>query len=178
MAKEKPTTKLCKYCKTEIPYDAKVCPQCRKKIKGGVHKWILFAFAAMLVIGLIAGGGKTAAPAETSNEPEKTAASGENALQAVNNKSSKKKLEEVSAPEIIEGSFGAKSIDGALKNISGKTLSYVQITFALYDENGAQIGSAVANINNLTKDSVWKYSAVALTMEDWTSFELTEIDSW
>lgn len=31
MGKEKPTTKLCKYCRTEIPYDAKVCPQCRKK---------------------------------------------------------------------------------------------------------------------------------------------------
>lgn len=24
MKKEKPTTKLCKHCKTEIPYDAKV----------------------------------------------------------------------------------------------------------------------------------------------------------
>ena len=31
MKKEKPTTKICKYCKTEIPYGAKVCPQCRKK---------------------------------------------------------------------------------------------------------------------------------------------------
>ena len=27
---EKPTTKLCKHCKTEIPYDAKICPNCRK----------------------------------------------------------------------------------------------------------------------------------------------------
>ena len=34
MKKEKPTTKLCKHCKTEIPYDAKVCPNCRKKQKG------------------------------------------------------------------------------------------------------------------------------------------------
>ena len=33
MKKEKPTTKLCKHCKTEIPYDAKVCPNCRKKQK-------------------------------------------------------------------------------------------------------------------------------------------------
>ena len=35
MAKEKPTTKICKHCKSEIPYDAKVCPQCRKKQKEG-----------------------------------------------------------------------------------------------------------------------------------------------
>jgi len=31
MGKEKPTSKQCKACKTEIPYEAKVCPQCRKK---------------------------------------------------------------------------------------------------------------------------------------------------
>lgn len=35
MKKEKPTTKICKYCKTEIPYSAAVCPQCRKKQKKG-----------------------------------------------------------------------------------------------------------------------------------------------
>ena len=41
MKKEKPTTKLCKHCKTEIPYDAKVCPNCRKKQKGGKLKCCL-----------------------------------------------------------------------------------------------------------------------------------------
>ncbi len=34
MEKEKPTIKLCKYCRTDISYDAKVCPHCRKK-QGG-----------------------------------------------------------------------------------------------------------------------------------------------
>jgi hypothetical protein len=34
MGKEKPTTKICKHCKTEIPYGAKVCPQCRKNQDG------------------------------------------------------------------------------------------------------------------------------------------------
>lgn len=28
--KDESTTKLCKYCKSEIPIDAKVCPNCRK----------------------------------------------------------------------------------------------------------------------------------------------------
>lgn len=44
MKKEKPTTKICKHCSTEIPYEAKVCPQCRKKQKKGI------LFKAFIVI--------------------------------------------------------------------------------------------------------------------------------
>lgn len=49
-------TKKCKYCKTEIPADAKVCPQCRKKLKGGKFKWILLALIVLCVIGAATGG--------------------------------------------------------------------------------------------------------------------------
>ena len=36
MSKEKPETKICKYCKAEIPYGAKVCSHCgRKQGPGG-----------------------------------------------------------------------------------------------------------------------------------------------
>lgn len=54
---EKESTKLCKHCKTEIPKDAKVCPNCRKK--QGIKIWqiILIAIIAIVVIGAIAGGG-------------------------------------------------------------------------------------------------------------------------
>ncbi len=57
MAKEKHTTKICKHCQSEIPYKAKVCPQCRKKVKGGKLKWIIIAIVAIIIIGSIAGGG-------------------------------------------------------------------------------------------------------------------------
>ncbi len=57
MAKnEKPTTKICKHCKTEIPYDAKVCPNCRRKVKGGKLKWILIALVLVIIIAAAAGG--------------------------------------------------------------------------------------------------------------------------
>lgn len=50
MSKGKPETKLCKHCKTEIPYGAKVCPNCRKK-QGGMLKWIAIAIVAICIIG-------------------------------------------------------------------------------------------------------------------------------
>ncbi len=59
MKKEKPTTKLCKHCKTEIPYDAKVCPNCRKKQKGGKLKWILIIAVAAVIALLIYGSGNS-----------------------------------------------------------------------------------------------------------------------
>ena len=50
MSKEKPATKLCKHCKTEIPYGAKICPNCRKK--QGLNG-CLTAIIIVVVIGLI-----------------------------------------------------------------------------------------------------------------------------
>lgn len=52
---EKQGTKLCKHCKTEIPAGAKVCPSCRKK-QGGILKWVVIAFVALVIIGSVAGG--------------------------------------------------------------------------------------------------------------------------
>lgn len=40
-------TKLCKHCKTEIPKDAKVCPNCHKKQNG---KWVIIIVAVVVLI--------------------------------------------------------------------------------------------------------------------------------
>lgn len=56
--KEKPSTKLCKHCKTEIPFEAKVCPNCRKKVKRGAFTWILLALVAVIVVSCVARGGE------------------------------------------------------------------------------------------------------------------------
>ena len=49
MSKEKPTVKQCKHCKSEIPYDAKVCPVCRKK-QGAPGSLIVVLVVAMRLI--------------------------------------------------------------------------------------------------------------------------------
>lgn len=57
MAKQKPTTKLCKHCKTEIPFQAKVCPNCRRRVKGGKVKWGVLLAILLLGAMILAGGG-------------------------------------------------------------------------------------------------------------------------
>ncbi len=51
MGKEKQTTKICKHCKTEIPFDAKVCPNCRKSQKGKGCLITVAAFVLIVIIG-------------------------------------------------------------------------------------------------------------------------------
>ncbi len=52
-------TKICKYCKTEIPKDAKICPNCRKKQKGKLGL-IIGIIVVVLILAAAFGGGKGA----------------------------------------------------------------------------------------------------------------------
>lgn len=70
-------TKKCKYCKTEIPADAKVCPQCRKKLKSGKLKWVVLIILVGAIIGAVAGesdsesGGSATTTSPTASEQKK-----------------------------------------------------------------------------------------------------------
>lgn len=50
--KAKPKTKKCKHCKSDMPYNAKVCPTCRRS-QGGVLKWVIIILAVLVVLGVI-----------------------------------------------------------------------------------------------------------------------------
>lgn len=52
MAWNKSNTKQCKYCKTEIPGNAKECPNCHKK-QGGIGKIILIVLVVLVVLGIL-----------------------------------------------------------------------------------------------------------------------------
>jgi len=43
-------TKKCRHCQSDIPYKAKVCPQCRKRVKGGILKWLVIVFVVSLIV--------------------------------------------------------------------------------------------------------------------------------
>lgn len=74
--------------------------------------------------------------------------------------------------------YGTIYIEGEIKNNSDKTYSYAQVTFNLYDADGAQLGTAMDNINNLEPNGTWKYKALAYSTEDIATYKFIEITGW
>ncbi|MFW6678829.1 OB-fold protein [Lacrimispora sp. AGF001] len=73
MGKEKPTTKICKHCKTEIPYGAKVCPQCRKKQGGSGCLTAIIVFFALGLLGSCLGSKSSETSTSGKKDSAKTA---------------------------------------------------------------------------------------------------------
>lgn len=75
---------------------------------------------------------------------------------------------------VENGDYGTKYIVGSVKNNGGKTYKYVQVTINLYDNSGAQVGSTLANVNNLEPGGTWKFKAMWLE-KDATNYKVKEI---
>jgi N-acetylmuramoyl-L-alanine amidase CwlA len=55
--------------------------------------------------------------------------------------------------------YSSKYIAGTVKNNTNKQYSYVQVEINLYDDAGNQVGSTLANANNLEPGGTWKFKA-------------------
>lgn len=71
------------------------------------------------------------------------------------------------------GDFGG-TIQGVVENRRDRKLIYAQITFNLYDESGAQVGSAMANINGLEPRGKWKFEATSFGT-DFSTYKFSEL---
>lgn len=62
------------------------------------------------------------------------------------------------------GTYNASSttITGRVRNNTGRTFRYAQITFSLFDSDGTRVGTALANINDLGPGEIWKFRAIGL----------------
>ena len=76
----------------------------------------------------------------------------------------------------VSGSQGALggTITGIVENRRRRKLSYAQISFNLYDDSGAQVGTAIANINGLEPGSKWKFEAISFGQE-FTKYKFSEL---
>lgn len=75
--------------------------------------------------------------------------------------------------KFTRGEYGNTFITGVVKN-TGKAVSYAQITFTLLDKSNNQVGTALANINNLEANGKWKFRAICLN-EDVSSAKLDKL---
>lgn len=73
----------------------------------------------------------------------------------------------------------AVKITGTLVNNTDDDKSYLQIEYNLYDADGAQIGTALANINNLKAGGTWKFEAASMEKpEDVASWERVDVSGF
>lgn len=71
---EEKETKICKYCQSEIPKKAKICPNCRKK-QSKFPKWVIFAVVILVLIiaiGSCGGGDDTKDTTDVSDSGNET----------------------------------------------------------------------------------------------------------
>lgn len=150
--------KICKECGNEVSSKG-VCTKCGKDQRSFFVKHKIISFLLVVfILGAVAGmtGENNSTP--TSNQEQE-------------------KFTLVSEEKTTDG-FGTTYIQGEIKNNTAKTYSYVQVTFNLYDANGAQIGTAMDNINNLESNGTWKYKALGYVTENVASYKFVEITGW
>ena len=72
------------------------------------------------------------------------------------------------------------SITGVAKNNTGNDLSYAQVEFSLYDSAGNNLGTAIANVNNIEADGTWRFEATYIGFLDIqpTSYKLADTSAW
>ena len=68
------------------------------------------------------------------------------------------------------------TISGTFTNNSDAEVSYVQVSYRLLDAEGAQIGTAYANTNNLPAGGTWKLEAMGFEpLSSVASYELADV---
>ena len=149
--------KKCKFCKSEIDNNAKICPVCKKK--QGKSK-LLIILIIIIVIGIIA------------------TAVGSGEYDNVDTDNQEKFSYTVTSSSPDDANF-AYYIEGVVTNNLDKDYSYVQIEFICYDKEGNNLGTAIANTNNLLGKQTWKYKAMGMfTNQTVDHCDFKEVTGW
>ena len=136
MSEEK--MKNCKYCHSEIPAKAKICPNCRKKQKG-IMKWIIIGG----VLVLIRGGGKAAGSSKDKN-PKKVGSTGASTSSDNTSGDTKETHNEFAVGDIVE------TDDFRITYISAE--DYVSDNEFMQPKEGNKFIKATFEFENISKD--------------------------
>ncbi len=81
--------------------------------------------------------------------------------------------------EELTGDEWSCTISGTYTNNAGKELSYVSVSYNLYDADGNQIGTAIAGTSNLADGGTWKYEAYGTSpLADVASYTLADVSGF
>jgi ribosomal protein L40E len=201
---ENEQTKECPHCMSEIPLQASKCSKCgetlvRQVSVGLIIGIVLFPFVfswftlrkghstasrvasfVWLFIALVIAfssrdeqGTSYKSSTKTSIDRTETEKSSVNlpTLPESENKVS------ISDLESKTGKFGLAVITGVATNNTDKQFSYVQVEINLYDRSGMQVGSTMANVNNLEPHGKWRFEA-PLIEEKAASFKVKGVTAF
>lgn len=136
--------------------------------KTPIWKIVLVVIAVLLVLGAIGSMG--------GNQPSTSEPAGSTAQPAPAEPEPEPEPYTVSDEVLDTSNPFAVKIQGTLVNNTDKDRSYIQVSYNLYDADGAQVGTALANTNNLKAGGVWKFEALGTAEpEQVASWELAEV---
>lgn len=138
-----------------------------KKLK--LWQKVLIVILAIGIIGAAVGGG-------SSNDENK-----EDTPKTEEKQKKEEKKEDFTIEGEVTGDYDSAKmgyyIEGVIKNNTDKDKTYVQVTYNLYDKDGNQLGTALANVNNLKAGGTWKFKAMGMA-DGITKYELAEITGY
>ena len=173
-------TKLCRKCKMEIPKGASKCPHCQSNQTSPV----ITLLAIIIVIGgvWLFFGNRNKSNTSTSN-------SSSSSQTAVTKSELEQEMEEkgyvwgneslglaIAKKTNCQTSKTLTKITGVVYNASRTNYSYVQVVFALYDENGMKVGDAWGNVAGLNSGESWKFEASYLGK--CSEYKLTDVSAY
>lgn len=96
MSKENRNTKTCKYCQSDIPFKAKICPNCKKKQGGGFRKILIFPILLVLLALAVSSGDSEESGNDGSENIQVSKESGKSAKGEKKEKNEEEKKEYIS----------------------------------------------------------------------------------
>lgn len=168
-------TKTCKYCGSQIPANAKICPYCRKKQKG---KGGLIAVIVIVILIII-----IAAAASGDDEPKKVASSDSTSSSSVKSDSSSTKKKEKNDDTTFTVGDTA-DFDGVKVRLSSAIVSKGNKSKYITPDDGKYFLELIFDIENdsdedITVSSMVSFEAYCDDMsidEDYTGEEAPEVD--
>ena len=169
----------CSKCGREVPNDAEICMGCGCRVgvetkspiksKKGIWIGILVAVLAVIIIGVVVGGSGNS-PDDTSPDITNNVVSSELEVSGV------EMTKEYN--DFMEG--WDVTITGKAKNVSRNNYSYASVEFSVYDKDGNNLGSALANMNNLASGETWVFEATwfEYSSSEPNSCKLADVVTW